>query len=599
MTRNEPTVLGGYRLLESLGAGQVGHVFRAYDTSTGRFVALKVLSPRAAADPDFRDRFRREGLAAARLNDPHIVPIHGFGEIDGQLYVDMRLIEGHDLGALLRDAGRLDPTRSVAIVEQAALALDAAHHIGLVHRDLKPSNILVTPDDFVYLVDFGSAGAAQGSAGTHAWGSPAYTAPELLTDAAADARSDVYSLTCVLFECLTGRQPDRPAGTPPRVTDVVSDLPRALDAVVELGMARDVERRFPTASALAAAARAAIAPRQSVPPTAPWAPRPARAPTQPTVLRPQISVSPVHSRGGRRVTVMACVVSAVVLVAAGVIAGFAGATERSVVGNATTAQPEPNAASPYGEPVELPFGSLEESPSGIAVGPDRTVYVTLFVEGGIWMLPRGAGAPTRVAAPDVTFGQGIAVDTANRLYIADADPSAGEVVRLAPGAVVEKLPITDLRMPTGVAVDRAGSVYVTDHLGNQVVRLPASGGGQIRLPFRDVRAASYVAVDKAGNVYVSQGGGVGVIKLYADSDRQEVLPFPGLVAPFGVAVDGQNNVYVSDYLGGKVLRLDARTNVQSEIPFTDLVKPSALAVDNQGSVYVSDERNRVLKVALK
>lgn len=155
----EGTPFGRYRLVELLGRGGMGEVWRAYDTAIDRVVALKVLPDNFAHDQVFQERFRREAKAAAGLDEPHVVPIHDFGEIDGRLFVTMRLIKGRDLQDLLRD-GPLLPVRAVAIVEQIASALHAAHEVGLVHRDVKPSNILIAKNDFAYLIDFGIARAA-------------------------------------------------------------------------------------------------------------------------------------------------------------------------------------------------------------------------------------------------------------------------------------------------------------------------------------------------------------------------------------------------------------------------------------------------------
>ncbi|WP_156746042.1 serine/threonine-protein kinase, partial [Mycobacterium sp. 1423905.2] len=205
----EGTPFGRYRLIELLGRGGMGEVWRAYDTETQRVVAVKVLPANLANDPIFEQRFRREALAAAGLNEPHVVPIHNFGEIDGRLYVDMRLVHGRDLGAIIAD-GPLDPERTVKIIEQVASALRAAHRIGLVHRDVKPSNILVTEDDFAYLIDFGIARAAGSSRMTgtgNVIGTWAYMAPERLTTGQTDPRGDTYALGCVFYECLTGNQP--------------------------------------------------------------------------------------------------------------------------------------------------------------------------------------------------------------------------------------------------------------------------------------------------------------------------------------------------------------------------------------------------------
>lgn len=202
---------GHYQLLDVLGRGGMGQVYRAYDAATDRVVALKVLPPNLAEDQEFQQRFRREARIAASLNDPHVVPIHGYGEIDGRLYVDMRLIEGRDLLQYIdENGGRLSPERAVAVIEQVAAALDSAHQVGLVHRDIKPKNILVTnARDFVYLIDFGIARTVADTALTqtgHTMGTVAYMAPERFRGT-TDHRADVYSLACVLHECLTGKRP--------------------------------------------------------------------------------------------------------------------------------------------------------------------------------------------------------------------------------------------------------------------------------------------------------------------------------------------------------------------------------------------------------
>jgi preprotein translocase subunit SecF len=263
---------GRYEFRELLGRGGMGEVFRAYDSETDRIVAVKVLPTHLAEDQEFQRRFRREARTAAGLNDPHVVPIHSYGEIDGQLYVDMRLIEGRDLATLIsEEGGRLSPARAVGVIEQVASALDTAHEAGLVHRDVKPSNILMTLRDFAYLIDFGIARAAADTSMTstgHTVGTFAYMAPERLSGT-ADAASDVYSLACVLFECLTGERPypgdsleqqfaGHLTGELPRPSSVCPDVPEGFDAVIARGMAKDPDDRYPTASELAEAARAAL-----------------------------------------------------------------------------------------------------------------------------------------------------------------------------------------------------------------------------------------------------------------------------------------------------------------------------------------------------
>ena len=267
----EGTPFGRYRLIERLGRGGMGEVWRAHDTAIDRVVAIKMLLPGLAEDPDFDKRFRREARAAARLDDPHVVPIHDVGEIDGRLYVSMRLINGVDLHTMLSN-GPLDPTRSVHIVEQIASALHSAHQSGLVHRDVKPSNILVTPKDFAYLIDFGIARASGDTSLTSAnstIGTWAYMAPERFQSGDADPSGDVYALACVLYECLTGQVPfpgdsleqilrGHLITPPPHPSEKRTAIPVAMDGVVARGLAKQSIDRYPDTVELAAAARRAV-----------------------------------------------------------------------------------------------------------------------------------------------------------------------------------------------------------------------------------------------------------------------------------------------------------------------------------------------------
>jgi serine/threonine-protein kinase len=286
----------------------MGDVYRAYDTYRDRDVALKLLHEGFSGDREYLKRFQRESNVAARLTEPHVIPIHDFGEVDGQLFIDMRLVEGADIGKLLEQHGRLAPQRAVHLISQVAEALDAAHADHLVHRDIKPSNILVTASDFVYVVDFGIArsfGRQQTAltiTGTTI-GTLQYMAPERFEgQATIDGRADIYSLACVLHECLTGETPftgkDLPAllyaqiySTPPAASSLAEGVPPALDAVISRGMAKNPKDRFATAGELAAAARDALgmgAPTSPVPaeppappmselPPPPWAQTPAPA----------------------------------------------------------------------------------------------------------------------------------------------------------------------------------------------------------------------------------------------------------------------------------------------------------------------------------
>lgn len=269
----DSTPFGHYQLQKLIGRGGMGEVYQAYDSDTDRIVALKVLPPHLAQDATFQERFRRESHAAAGVSNPHVVPIHGYGEIDGRLYLDMRLIEGRNLGVMLTKSGKpLDPAFVVGMVAQVAEALDGAHAAGLTHRDVKPSNILIGDNDFVYLIDFGLARTAGDSGMTTAGstlGTLAYMAPERFDAGKVDPRSDIYALACVLYECLTGERPYPADSLEQQIAGhMVSPAPRAsdkdprlaaFDEVIAKGMAKKPSKRYQSAGALAAAARDALA----------------------------------------------------------------------------------------------------------------------------------------------------------------------------------------------------------------------------------------------------------------------------------------------------------------------------------------------------
>jgi serine/threonine-protein kinase len=267
--------IGPYRLRRLLGKGGMGEVYEAEDTVKDRIVALKLLPESASHDPVFRKRLQREAHSAGRLQEPHVVPIHDYGEVDGLLYVDMRMIDGTDLRKVLKRFGPMTPARAVAIVRQIASALDAAHESGVMHRDVKPENIILTRDDFAYLVDFGIANAATDEKLTElgtAVGTYAYMAPERFTNDEVTYRADVYALTCVLHECLTGAQPYQGDSVSviitahlmqpvPKPSEERPGIPPAFDNVIGKGMAKQPAERFASAGDLAIAANDALSAR--------------------------------------------------------------------------------------------------------------------------------------------------------------------------------------------------------------------------------------------------------------------------------------------------------------------------------------------------
>lgn len=267
--------VGPYRLRRLLGKGGMGEVYEAEDTVKDRIVALKLLPESASHDPVFRKRLQREAHSAGRLQEPHVVPIHDYGEVDGLLYVDMRMIDGTDLRKVLKRFGPMTPARAVAIVRQIASALDAAHESGVMHRDVKPENIILTRDDFAYLVDFGIANAATDEKLTElgtAVGTYAYMAPERFTNDEVTYRADVYALACVLHECLTGAQPYPGDSVSvvitahlmqpiPKPSEERPGIPTAFDRVIAKGMAKKPEDRYASAGDLAIAANDALSQR--------------------------------------------------------------------------------------------------------------------------------------------------------------------------------------------------------------------------------------------------------------------------------------------------------------------------------------------------
>ncbi|MEN3316903.1 MAG: hypothetical protein V7643_304 [Mycobacterium sp.] len=285
------TRFGPYELNSLIGVGGMGEVYRAYDTIKDRTVALKVLRAEMAADPNYQERFRRESRMAARLQEPHVIPVHDFGDIDGALYIDMRLVEGRSLKDELKANGPLDPGRATSIIAQVGAALDAAHADGLVHRDIKPENVLLTPDDFAYLVDFGIAHGGGDASMTMTGliiGSCAYMSAERFSGGQVGPAADVYSLTCLLYESLTGRPPFETGdlrqlmtahmfSPPPRPSIMRRGINRAFDDVIARGMAKKPADRFASAGELAKAATAAASGGQ-VPPAPAVVPAPAAVP---------------------------------------------------------------------------------------------------------------------------------------------------------------------------------------------------------------------------------------------------------------------------------------------------------------------------------
>src|SRR5262245_47681512 len=269
-------VVKGYELRERIGAGGFGAVYRAHQPLVGREVAIKIVLPQYADHPDFIRRFEAEAQMVARLEHPHIVPLHDYWREPGGAYLVMRWLRGGSLRALLKRDGRLPAVTVADILDQVASALTLAHRSGIIHRDLKPDNILLDEAGNAYLADFGIA-KDLGSAGelTEAnvvMGSPAYLAPEQLLGESPTPQADIYSLGIMLYELLTGSQPfadvtprellQKQLNDPlPPLQAKRSDLSATLNAVIQQATMKTPAERYPDVASLAAAFRDALTDR--------------------------------------------------------------------------------------------------------------------------------------------------------------------------------------------------------------------------------------------------------------------------------------------------------------------------------------------------
>ncbi len=271
-------LFAGYRIGPILGRGGMGVVYEATEVALDRRVALKLIAPDAARDEAFREQFERESLVAAKVDDPHVIPIYTVGREVGTLFIAMRLVPGRDLGEKLARR-RLEPAEAARLISQVAEGLDAIHKSGLIHRDVKPSNILLAGDDgseHAYVADFALAKQAAISSGLtrqgRVVGTIDYVSPEQIEQRQVDARADVYSLGCVLYKTLTGRIPferDTDAARlwahvheEPRPPSALGGVPGAFDRVIERAMAKQPEDRYPSAGDLGRATVAAAAGRE-------------------------------------------------------------------------------------------------------------------------------------------------------------------------------------------------------------------------------------------------------------------------------------------------------------------------------------------------
>lgn len=262
--------IANYQIIEQIGMGGMATVYKAYQPSLDRYVAIKVLSTHLTGDSEFNERFQREAHSVARLEHPHILPVHDYGQIDNLSYIVMRFVEGGTLEEII--GKRISLSHITNLITQIAKALQYAHERGIVHRDVKPSNVLLDRGDWVFLTDFGVArmldAPTRVTASGVGIGTPEYVSPEQGQGLSIDGRSDIYSLGIVLFELLTGRVPFE-ADTPvavvwkhvneplPEPRSLNPQIPEAIEQVVLKAMAKSPDDRYQSADELASALNAA------------------------------------------------------------------------------------------------------------------------------------------------------------------------------------------------------------------------------------------------------------------------------------------------------------------------------------------------------
>jgi serine/threonine-protein kinase len=493
-------------------------------------VALMVIARVLGGDASFRDRFLRESRLAARLDHPAVVPVYDSREVDGELIVAMRLVEGGDLRGLIDRDGPLPPDRATALLGQIAEALDAAHAAGIVHRDVKPHNVLVEGDR-AYLSDFGLAKSLEDSGASSASvvGTVAYMSPEQWRGEAVGPAGDVYSLGCVLYEAVTGVVPMARADADPATTPSLSP---ALEAAIERATAPSPEDRFATAGALIDAARAAEASSER--------------PTQ--VLGGDTDARQPAGRGrGRRRALVAG--AALVLVAAVAVA--------VLLLTGKSSGPEVSAPVAVGKP-----------PLRIAAGSEK-----------IWVLSEPDATLTRIDAETdrilgkpIDLPKGVAAVAVGGGSVWVTDAAGGELLRVddESGAVTQRI---DVGGHPGPLVYGGGRIWVADTKGAGITAVNAKGGRVVRRGLGP-RAAPLRLATGAGSLWVSSAttGQVHHIGLGAFAIGKSI---PAGRHPAGITVaDGL--VWVADARSGAVTRLDPAVQAVSGPPIPVGERPGGI-----------------------
>jgi YVTN family beta-propeller protein len=575
------STVAGYRIDAQLARGGMGVVYRATHLGLERQVALKVIARELADREGFRERFLRESRLAARLDHPAVVPIYDSREVDGELIVAMRLIPGGDLRKLIDREGPLPPDRAVALLDQVAEALDAAHAAGIVHRDVKPHNILIDGDR-AFLSDFGLAKALDESgidSGASVVGTAEYMSPEQWRGGAVGPAADIYSLGCVLYESLTGIPPFAR-----KEADTEPEIPEGLEEVIEQAVAKDPDDRYASASGLIAAARE----RESgeLAGTRVLSEADSELPT--VALRQRKGSFGIGSLRGRRLAyagagaVLIAAIVALVLVFTGDdgvsvsapieigapplrIAAGSEAIWVTSEKDGTLTRLDPDSGEPIGEPIDLSAGI-----SGVAVG-----------EGSVWVSDPLNSEVLRIDPADGEVIQSIPVGGfpgaiafgGYRVWVADLD-GAGVTAINAKGGRVFKRGIeprgTPLRLASG-----GGGLWVAIASTNRVRRVD-EGTTAVSGP-TTVGANPAGLTVAGGKLWVANSGSGTVTAVDLQTRTVVGAPIPVGGQPGGVDA-GTSTVWVASAAEDAVYRLDVESGESAGSPVGVGPEPGAVAV---------------------
>ena len=635
-------VFAGFRVEEVLGRGGMGWVYRVHDIALDRERALKVLDPDLARDDAFRDRFQRESRMAAAIEHPAVVPVYQAGEEDDRLFIVMRLIRGPDLQKLVAAEGPLDPRRVARVVSAVAGGLDEAHRHGIIHRDVKPANILLelgSDGERVFLTDFGIGRRSEATSALtktgQVLGTADYVAPEQIRGHGADARSDVYTLGCVISFLLTGEPPfarENQLATlyahtnaeRPRPSLLDPSLPAAIDVVVARATAIDPEQRYASAGELAAELAATVPPptKGTLPTSAaPAAPTPA---TEEETTR----IPPSPERRKRRVGAVLAGLAALAGLAVAAVLIFGGgddgggnddggATESgglSKIGNVTSKKVavgpasaivagknnvlvldepesvlhrvEPGSYAPAGEPDRIP------APSSVAIGLE-SVWVSSRSEDEVFDFgPESREDPIRIdvgAAPS-----DIAVD--EQVWVANEGDST--VSRVDPGSLEEDLTIDLSGAPSAITAGEGG-VWALSGAAATIVRIDASSGDLRGRPVElDGSPVDLAFAD--GSVWVADAAAGELIELSRDLDPiGEPIAIGG--SPIALAA-GEGAVWVATRGPGRVVEVDTGPDGGRAVAEAIVRgEPTGVSVapedsPDPGSVWVSSEDGSVSRI---